>query len=280
MAVHRHEFPLEEMARILGVSKQGFYKLQRRKISRRQIRWETNALLIQILYEISGKTIGVRKIRRVLRRKFKIHLGHNQVWRLMKWLKIKSKRVKKFKVITTNSNHNLPVSPNLLRFVGIPDAANRVWTSDITYLRVGKSWLFLCVILDLYSRKIVGWALEDHMKTALVSSALKMAITRRKPQGGLIFHSDRGSQYASIALRELLKNNNFIQSMSRKGNCWDNAWTESWFATLKLELGEKFLSYDDAKNEIFQYIEAFYNRQRMHSALGYQSPEEFEKSVA
>ena len=118
------------------------------------------------------------------------------------------------------------------------------------------------------------------MKTALVSSALKMAITRRKPQGGLIFHSDRGSQYASIALRELLKNNNFIQSMSRKGNCWDNAWTESWFATLKLELGEKFLSYDDAKNEIFQYIEAFYNRQRMHSALDYQSPEEFEKSVA
>lgn len=280
MALHRHEYSIEEMARALGVSTQGFYLTQKRGLSRRRIRWESLALLIQVLYDGSGGSYGSRRIRRALLRSFEIKISQNQVCRLMRWLNLRSRRGKKFRVKTTDSSHSYPISPNLLKYVGAPVEKNRIWISDITYLKVPKGWIYLCIVMDLFSRKIVGWALRDHMKASLVTDALRMALRRRTPAGGLIFHSDRGSQYASHECRTLLRERNMLQSMSRRGNCWDNAWAESWFASLKLEMGSEFADLSEGEQKIFQFVEAFYNRQRIHSSLDYYSPEEFEEKVA
>lgn len=280
MAKHRHEYSIEEMATVLGVSRQGFYQTKRRGLSRRRVRWESFALLIRFLFEASGQTAGIRKIRRLMLRKYNIRMGHNQVWRLMKWQNLRSKRRKKFRIVTTDSRHRLPVAPNLVGYIGLPTEPNRIWVSDITYLRIPNGWIYLCVIMDLFSRKVVGWALRPHMQASLVTAALNMALRRRRPPGGLIFHSDRGSQYASQAVRSILSRCNCLQSMSGKGACWDNAWAESLFATIKLELGASFESFKSATMKLFQYLEAFYNRQRLHGSLDYQSPEDYEGNVA
>jgi transposase InsO family protein len=192
---------------------------------------------------------------------------------------IRAKTVRKFKV-TTDSRHNLPVAPNLLDRQFTVSRPNAVWVSDITYIWTTEGWLYLAGIVDLYSRQVVGWALSGRVDGQLTLSALRQAITRRHPARGLLHHSDRGKQYAAGDYRDLLNDHGMVASMSRVGDCWDNAVMESFFGTLKTEMVyfEKFSSREEAKTKIFEYIEVFYNRQRRHSTLGQLSPAEFERN--
>lgn len=200
-----------------------------------------------------------------------------RVERLMKKHGIRAKTRRKFRV-TTDSKHSLPVAPNVLERNFSPDAPNAVWGADITYVWTKEGWLFLAVIIDLFSRQVVGWSMDERMKRELTLNALRMAINRRNPGAGLIHHSDRGSQYASADYRKMLKARNMICSMSRKGNCWDNAPVESFFHSLKIEMiyWEEFSTREQARRKIFEWIEVFYNRQRRHSTLGNLSPVNFE----
>jgi len=192
--------------------------------------------------------------------------------------RIQAKRKRKFRV-TTDSKHNFPVSENVLDRKFDIEAPNKAWTADITYIPTKEGWLYLAAVMDLYSRRIVGWAMADRICRHLVEKALTMACVNRSPEPGILHHSDRGSQYASGDYQKLLKANGIVCSMSRKGNCWDNAAMESFFATLKTELvyHRNYETRAEAQSDIFEYIEVFYNRQRLHSALGYQSPVSFER---
>ena len=203
--------------------------------------------------------------------------SENRVARLMKTHGIVAKTAKKFKA-TTNSKHNLPVAPNLLNQDFVTEKPNTVWVTDITYISTMEGWLYLVVILDLYSRQVIGWAMSNRLTSGFVIKALYQAIGRRKPATGCLFHSDRGVQYASSDFRDVLKAYGFIQSMSRKGNCYDNAVAESFFHTLKTEhvYDYRYETRAEAMQSVFEYIEMFYNRQRRHSALGYRSPVSFE----
>ena len=202
-----------------------------------------------------------------------------RIARLMRINGIAAKTRRRFKA-TTNSRHCLPVSPNLLNRHFTADGPNKVWTSDITYVWTEEGWLYLAVVLDVFSRQIVGWSMGERIDTALVLRAFNQAVMRRRPTPGLIFHSDRGSQYASADFRKALKLCGAVQSMSNKGDCYDNSITETFFHTLKTELVyfERYKTRAEAKRGIFEYIEAFYNRLRRHSALGYRSPFAFEQA--
>jgi transposase InsO family protein len=202
--------------------------------------------------------------------------GKNRVARLMRLNGIRPKRSRKFKV-TTNSKHSLPLAPNLLNQRFIVDSPASVWVSDITYIWTDEGWLYLAGVLDLYDRQIIGWSVSNRINEQLTFDALGKAIMRRSPDEGLIHHSDQGRQYAAGQYRKLLKKNNITQSMSRKGNCYDNAVMESFFKTLKVELiyRYRFRTREEAKKRLFDYIEIYYNRQRRHSALGYLPPAEF-----
>ncbi len=191
---------------------------------------------------------------------------------------IRAKSKRKFRV-TTDSKHDLPVAPNLLDRNFSPEKPNQVWASDLTYVWTKEGWLFLAVIVDLYSRQVVGWSLDKTMTRELVCSALRQAYFRRQPGTGLVFHSDRGSQYCSREFRRLLTQYRMLQSQSRRANCWDNACVESFFHTLKTEMiyHEDFQTRDEARRAIFEWVEAFYNRQRLHSTLGYKSPVDLER---
>ena len=195
----------------------------------------------------------------------------------MKEAGLACKTKRRFKA-TTNSKHELPIAPNYLDRQFAIDQMNQVYVGDITYIHTLEGWLYLAVVIDLFSRQVVGWSMAAHMKTQLVNNALQMAIWKRKPNKGLLWHTDRGSQYASESHRQLLKQHGIQQSMSRKGNCWDNAVSESFFHTLKTELihQQTFHSREGAKQAVFEYIEVFYVRERLHSANGYISPVEFE----
>lgn len=195
----------------------------------------------------------------------------------MKNHQIAAKRKRKF-VVTTDSNHNLPVAENKLNQEFSATKANEKWVTDITYVWTREGWLYLAVVLDLFSRRVVGWAMDDNMERGLVMRALQMALLARKPEKGLLHHSDRGSQYASNDYQKLLSDNWMDCSMSRKGNCYDNAVMESFFATLKQELvyHRQYQTRKEAKQDIFEYIQVWYNRKRRHSALGYLSPEQYE----
>ena len=205
-------------------------------------------------------------------------ISRRRISKLMLKAGLFCKTKRKFKV-TTDSKHNKPIAPDLLKRQFHVAAPNRYWVGDITYIPTQKGWLYLAVVIDLYSRQIVGWSMADHMKSSLVNAALLMAIWQRKPSNGLIWHTDRGSQYCSESHRDILKNHGIIQSMSRKGNCWDNAVSESFFHTLKTELTHhyNFQNQEEAKNVIFEYIEVFYNRIRTHSANNYLAPVPFER---
>ena len=204
--------------------------------------------------------------------------GRNRIARIMQQEGLCGRQKGRYRVQTTDSNHDEPIAPNRLAEAPTPTAPNQIWVGDITYIDVGaEGWLYVAAILDLYSRKIVGWAMSERIDTALILKALSMALLHRQPPAHLLFHSDRGVQYASGDYRRALAQAGLIASMSRKGNCYDNAAMESFWSTLKLELVYRrlFLSRNQARNEIFDYIETFYNRQRSHSALGYQSPFDF-----
>jgi transposase InsO family protein len=232
---------------------------------------------IREIYDGSKGRYGSPKITRELQDRGR-KVGKNRVTKRMRNAGLRSKVRRKYR-ITTDSKHRFPVAPNLLERNFTTEVPNKVWVSDITYLATRTGWLYLTVIIDLFSRMVVGWALSSSLSHPMVVTALKRAIKRRRPGDGLIFHSDRGVQYACTDFRKELKENHFIQSMSRKGDCWDNAVAESFFGIMKTELvyHESYDGHQDTLHSIFEYIEAFYNRERRHSALGYLCPAEFEK---
>lgn len=264
------------MCRVLKVSKSGYYKYLK-KSAKEQFELENKLKLIEEIYKSSRCTYGSRKVTKSLKAKG-ISCYKNQIAKIMKQKGLFAKGRKRYK-ITTNSKHNLPIAPNIVSRNFEIDEKNKVWVSDITYISTQNGWLYLSAVLDLYSRKIVGWCLSDRMTKQLVISSLQEAINSRRPEKGLVFHSDQGSQYASTELRNIINSIGGIQSMSRRGNCWDNAVAESFFKTLKTELinNEHFKTKEEAEMKLFDYIEIFYNRQRIHSSNDYLSPVEYEE---
>ena len=273
----RSAFGVEEMCQVLGVSKSGYYDWRRRGPSQRQLRHEELLLEIRQVFERGRQKYGSPRIYDALKAQGKKY-GRHQIEAVMRENNITPQRRKKYKK-TTDSDHTYPLCPNLVNQVFRAEAINRLWTSDITYIWTLEGWLYLAVVLDVYSRRIVGWSMDRSLKAELVTGAIKQALSYREIGGSLIFHSDRGSQYASHACRDLLLGQQITQSMSGKGNCFDNAITESFFATLKTELVylERFETREEAKGKVFDFIEIFYNRQRIHSSIGYNSPVDFEK---
>lgn len=232
--------------------------------------------MIGIIFEEGRGTYGARRIRKKLTMQGR-NVSRRRVEKLMALAGLACKTRRKFRV-TTDSNHSLPIAPNLLKRQFAVVEPDRYWTGDITYIPTDEGWLYLAVVIDLFSRQIVGWSMSGRMKAELVNDALLMAVWKRKPAKRLIWHTDRGSQYASESHRKTCEQHQIIQSMSRKGDCWDNAVSESFFHTLKTELTHhhRFKTREEAKQAIFEYIEVFYNRVRIHSTNGYLSPVEFE----
>ena len=267
---------MRTMCQVLEISASAYYGWQAEQESAHAQRDGELRELVRDIFADSKGRYGAPRIQRALAKKG-TRISRKRVARLMRELGIRAKSARKYKA-TTDSNHRLPIAPNRLerRFeAGVP---NRVWVSDITYIWTRQGWMYLAVIIDLFSRRIVGWGLQDRMSASLVCEALDAAVKLRRPPPGLIFHSDRGSQYASKAFRRRLWRYRMQQSMSRKGNCWDNAVAESFFATLKKELVRNlaFETRASARSQVFEYIEVFYNRQRAHSLLGYETPTSFE----
>jgi putative transposase len=274
MKNHKEEFSLERMARMLGVCRSRFYSWEKNPFNSRFI--EDLSMKVDILdaYDESKHRSGSPKIRKALLKKGR-HVSQRRVLRLMREEGLYPKIRKKYRV-TTDSKHDYPTPPNLVARDFTAQAPNEKWVSDITYIRAGRRWWYLCVFIDLYSRKVVGWSFSASLKHDFVISALRMAVNGRQPLAGLIVHSDRGVQYACDAFRLALRENKIIRSMSRKGNCWDNAVAESFFHSLKSEIGSEFQDEEVAYREIFEYIEIMYNKKRLHSTLGYCTPDEFE----
>lgn len=265
------------MCRILSVSRSGFYRWKKRPISKRDLSNDKLLFYIRQIHAESNKTYGSPRMTDALRAKG-IKCNHKRVERLMREQGIYAKTKRKFK-ITTHSKHNRPIAKNLIKMDFTASEPNKVWTSDITYIWTREGWLYLAVFMDLYSRSIVGWSMNNRLTDNLVINALKKAVWSRSPPPGMIVHSDRGSQYCSHDFKEQIKNIKCLQSMSSTGNCYDNAVTESFFHTLKTELvyHEKYQTRDQARKSIFKYIEIFYNRKRIHSTLGGVSPYQFEQ---
>nr|WP_156778844.1 IS3 family transposase [Clostridium formicaceticum] len=270
---HRFKFRVQKMCQVLKVSRSGYYAWLKRPKSKRDL--ENEKLLEQIkrVHKKSRNIYGSIRITKQLNHEG-IKCGRNRVYRLMKLNNIQSIMKRKFKA-TTNSKHSYPVAPNLLNQNFTVEKPNQAWVTDIAYIATKEGWLYLAIILDLYDPKVVGWST---MTQQLVINALNNAVSRRKPTKGLIHHSDRGSQYASKAYQSLLKSYGMKASMSRKGNCYDNACAESFFGTLKTEMVyfNKYETRAQAKSSIFEYIELFYNTERLHSSLNYKSPKNYE----
>lgn len=278
MAAHEKEFSLKRMCRVLGVGRSGYYAWRGRPQSLREQENETLLTEIRLAHQASRKTYGSPRIHAYLRHKG-ILCGRNRVARLMKLDKIRAKKVPKRRPVTTQQRPGAKTAPNLLNREFSACAPNRKWVSDFTYIDTAEGWLYLAGIVDLYSRTVVGWAMTDCMDVQLVENAWEMALTNRHPSEDLLHHSDRGSQYTSDVYLAHLLNQHCRISMSRTGNCYDNAAMESFFSTLKTECADhQFSSKAEARTVIFEYIEVWYNRQRLHSSLGYLSPMEFEKS--
>ena len=282
IARHVGEFPVRLMCDALRVSPAGFYAAQTRPPSARQRRDQRLRLEIRAVHAATRRRYGAPKIHQELRAQG-IRCGHNRVARLMRLDGLRSKRARAFKV-TTQSTHAWPVAPNLLarQFdLGAHVEQDRAWAADITYLPTREGWLYLAVVLDLASRCVVGWCADSRLGHALTRRALEMALRRRHPPGGLLHHSDRGLQYANAGYRQLLAQHGLCCSMSRLGNCWDNAVTESFFATLKTELAHDatWTTRAAAYHDLAEYIESWYNRQRRHQTLGYLTPVQYEREV-
>ena len=276
---YRSEFRVERMCKVLGVSRSGYYGWRKRPCSRRDRENEQVLKEIQKSHKRSKGTYGSPRVAEDLRANG-VRCGKNRVARIMRKNGIVAGSRRKFKA-TTNSRHDLPVAENLLEQKFHTDSPNKVYASDITYIPTLEGWLYVVVILDVFSRKVVGWAMSERLTAEFVIRALCQAIERRRPPTGSMLHSDRGIQYACAGFREVLNQYGFIQSMSRKGNCYDNAVVESFFHTLKTEhvYLHRYTTRAEARLSIFEYIEMFYNRVRRHSTLGYRSPASFEQEA-
>lgn len=273
-------WPISLQCEILGVSQSGYHEHFARQATPQQRKHLSNDALLVHIKAIHAKTkqeYGWPRIWKALRLRG-IPVGKERVRKLMQLHSIKARAKRKYKA-TTDSNHSLPIAPNLLNRQFAVNQPNRVWTSDITYIATDEGWLYLTVVIDLFSRQIVGWSMKPHMKTELVSDALRMAWFRRRPEAGLIFHSDRGSQYCSHEFRAALQAYGMQSSMSRRGNCWDNSPTESLWGSLKTARihGRRFETRRAAMDEIVDWL-TFYNHDRLHSTLNYVSPMQFERN--
>jgi len=275
----KSEYSITALCETLEVSLSGYYDWQTSQTSPPPRRLEDERLKAQVLqiHRDSRQTYGAPRVQMHLRSQGRHH-GRNRIARLMREQDICGRQKKRYRVVTTDSNHQEPIAPN--RLAQVPEAAgpNQIWVADITYVSTAQGWVYVAAIVDLYSRRVVGWAVSQQINTALVMMALSMALLHRQPPKGLIFHSDRGVQYASAQYRQALENARLVASMSRKANCYDNAAMEAFWSTLKLELiyRRQFADVAQVRQAIFDYIEVFYNRQRLHSALGYRTPADFE----
>jgi putative transposase len=273
---HASEFSVDVMCQFLKVSRSAYYAWLQRGETEAGKEDADLTSLIRTEFNKSRATYGTRRLKQIL-------LGHQRtvsrrrIGRLMREANLACKSKRKFKA-TTNSRHDLPIAPNHLGRQFTVNQPNQTYVGDVTYIHTQEGWLYLAVVIDLFSRQVVGWSMAEHMRAKLVNDALMMAIWQRKPDKGLLWHTDRGSQYASESHRALLARHGVRQSMSRKGNCWDNAVSESFFHTLKTELvhHQTYQTRAEARQAIFEYIEVFYNRERLHSANGYRSPVDYE----
>jgi putative transposase len=275
--IRRHvgQFKVSIMCRMLKVSRSGYYAWRKRLPSAHALDNARLLALLRRLFALHHKRYGYRRIHQVAQKE--IPCGRHRVARLMSenGLKVPLRRGRHR---TTNSQHKRPAAPNILGRQFMAEAPNHTWLADLSYVPTEQGWLYLAVVLDLYARRVVGWAMESHLADILARKALKMALWRRRPAPALLHHSDRGIQYASLSYRKLLLNNQAVISMSRKGDVFDNAPMESFFATLKKELVHRhhYQTRKEAKTSIFQYIEGYYNPVRIHSAIQYYSPVTYE----
>lgn len=282
MAEHIRQFKVTTMTRILGVARSGFYAWRTRQgivSARAQMRHQLDVQVAETFAAAKGRC-GAIRITKILAKQGAVH-NRKTVAKSLQRQGLRAKAARKFKA-TTQSRHNLPVADNLLAQDFSASAPNQKWAGDITYLWTDEGWLYLAVVLDLYSRRVIGWAMSECMTAQLVCDTLQMALERRQNPRGVIVHSDRGSQYCSQDYQALLNAHGLHCSMSAKGNCYDNACSESFFHSLKVEAlhGERFTTRAQMRERVFEYIEVDYNRHRLHSTLGYQTPEEFEKIAA
>ncbi len=270
--MHRFMFSVARMCQVLGVKRSSYYVWLKRGLSLHAMRDIVLLEQVRKSHKLSKGIYGSPNILDDLR-DWNFRASRKRIARLMREAGLRSKTVKKFKA-TTQSNHSLPVAKNLLNRDFAVSVPNKVWVSDITYIWTREGWQYLCVVIDLFNRQVVGWSMNVRLTAELAVDALMKAVIRRRPPEGLLFHSDRGVQYASKAFRRVLKRYGMVQSMSRKGDCWDNAVAESFFGTLKQELvhHERYRTRAEARLSVFEYIEGWYNRRRRHSALGGISP--------
>jgi transposase InsO family protein len=277
---HRQSYPVRLMCRVLEVSSSGYYAWRSHSGSRRSREDRRLKVLIRAFHRQSGQSYGAPRIHLDLIEHGE-RCGRHRVARLMREAGLQGARRRRYRV-TTDSRHTMPVAPNHLAQHFTVRRPNQVWLADLTYLPTREGWLYLAAIMDLASRRIVGWSTSEHIDQPLVLEALDRALAARRPEPGLLHHSDRGAQYAGNSYQGRLAAAGLVCSMSRKGNCWDNAPMESWFATLKIEYlkGRTLASRALARRELFDYIERFYNRQRRHTKLGYISPAQWEAQVA
>ena len=270
-------YPAGTCCRALGVSRSGYYAWRDRPEAARRARRRALADQVRAVHDENRRAYGSPRVWRALRAAGGTAC-ENTVARVMREHGVRARPRRRHAPRTTDSAHGGPVAPNLLGRDFAADAPDRKWAADITYVPTGEGWLYLAGVLDLYSRKVVGWAMADHLRADLPAAALRMAVARRRPAAGLVHHSDRGCQYASEGYRGLLAAHGMAASMSGRGDCWDNAPAESFWATLKAELVDRdeYATRAEAEQSIFEYVEVFYNRKRLHSSIGYQSPEAFE----
>jgi putative transposase len=273
------EHSVSRLCTVLGVTRQGFYAWRRRGPSLRQLGDEALARLIVTIYDGSFQTYGAPRVQLELADEHDVHVGRKRVARLMRTLELQgvSRRGKKRR--TTVADPKQPPAPDLVERRFEADLPNQLWLADLTYVPTSEGWLFLGIVMDMFSRKIVGWAMRDNLEAELVVDALAMAVTRRRPPAGLVHHSDRGSQYTSLAFGKTLRESGLVASMGSRGDAFDNAACESCISTLKVEWikRHRYRSRDQARLSIFRYIETFYNPRRRHSSLGGISPDEYEK---
>lgn len=277
MKAHEHLYPISRMCKVLRVGRSGYYAWRKRKPSAREKANQALTEEIRRMYLKSRCTYGSPRVHAALVREG-IGCGRNRVARLMRRAGLAGRRPKRRYPRTTQRRPGTIPAPNLLKRDFSAQRPNQKWVTDITYIDTAEGWLYLAPVLDLYGRRIVGWSMADHMESSLVEAALNMAVAQRQPQAGLLHHSDQGSQYTSYDYLSLLHKHNCQISMSGAGNCYDNSAMESFFSTLKTECAsEQFETLAQARSAIFEFIEVWYNRQRLHSSLGYLSPAEFEQ---